>query len=47
MQRMMAMLSAFKNFFVTFLIAALIFGSGAYFAVQFGNLGLTFCNGLL
>ena len=29
------MLSAFKNFFVTFLIAALIFGSGAYFAVQF------------
>lgn len=29
------MLSAFKNFFVTFLIAALIFGSGAYFAVRF------------
>ena len=29
------MLSAFKNFFVTFLIAALIFGSVAYFATQF------------
>ena len=29
------MLSAFKNFFVTFLIAALIFGTGAYFAVRF------------
>ena len=29
------MLSAFKNFFVTFLIAALVFGAGAYFAAQF------------
>lgn len=29
------MLSAFKNFFVTFLIAALVFGGGAYFAAQF------------
>lgn len=29
------MLSAFKNFFVTFLIAALIFGSAAYFGTRF------------
>ena len=29
------MLSAFKNFFVTFLIAALVFGSVAYFATRF------------
>ncbi len=29
------MLSALKNFFITFLIAALIFGSAAYFATKF------------
>lgn len=29
------MLSAFKNFFVTFLIAAIVFGSVAYFAARF------------
>lgn len=29
------MLSAFKNFFVTFLIAALVFGTCAYFATRF------------
>lgn len=29
------MLSAFKNFFVTFLIAALLFGSAAYFGTRF------------
>ncbi len=29
------MLSAFKNFFITFLVAALIFGAIAYFATQF------------
>jgi len=29
------MLSAFKNFFVTFLISALVFGAAAYFATQF------------
>ena len=29
------MLSAFKNFFITFLIAALVFGAAAYFATRF------------
>ena len=29
------MLSALKNFFVTFLVAAIVFGSAAYFAAQF------------
>ena len=32
---MVLMLSAFKNFFITFLVAALIFGAIAYFATQF------------
>jgi len=29
------MLSAFKNFFVTFLIAAIVFGAVGYFATRF------------
>ena len=29
------MLSAFKNFFITFLVAALVFGVAAYFATRF------------
>jgi len=29
------MLSAFKNFFITFLVAAIVFGTAAYFATQF------------
>ncbi len=29
------MLSAFKNFFITFVVAALVFGTAAYFATQF------------
>lgn len=33
--RRILMLSALKNFFITFLIAALIFGSAAYFATRF------------